>query len=90
MSAPTDRDSLLAFMGWDVPAWQKDAACKEHPELSWFPATGQNQARQHAVCAGCLVRVECLAAGEGEFGTWGGLSERARRRGVSVPTADAA
>lgn len=45
------------------PAWMRDAACKEHPELPWVPDRGQDCAlipAMRAVCAACLVREECL------------------------------
>jgi WhiB family redox-sensing transcriptional regulator len=56
-----------------------DAACLEHPGLSWFPARGDDVREVKAVCASCLVRDECAAAGEGErFGIWAGESARDR------------
>lgn len=62
------------------PAWHADAACLEHPEVDFFPSGRGDDAK--AVCAGCLVRDECLAAAlvRGEHdGIWGGTSERQRR-----------
>ena len=67
-------------LGWVRPDWQRDAACKEFPELSWFPGVGDTQTRQATICGRCLVRAECLAGGAVEAGIWGGLSERARAR----------
>ena len=63
------------------PPWHADAACREHPELTWFPDRGQPTEPAKAVCAGCLVAPECRAAGIAgrEHGIWGGLSERGRR-----------
>jgi len=65
------------------PAWMRDAACREHPEVSWFPMAGINPAAI-AICRTCLVRVECLTHAlnhgtDSEFGIWGGLSALARR-----------
>jgi WhiB family redox-sensing transcriptional regulator len=87
VSAPTDRDDLLAFTGWQRPAWQKDAACKEFPHLSWFPERGETARRQIAICNGCLVRDECrqFAVESGDLGIWGATFDRERsrlRRGV--------
>lgn len=63
------------------PAWHADAACKEHPELDWFPTRGQDIKGLKAVCQGCLVADECAAAGFREhYGVWGGMSERERKR----------
>lgn len=67
------------------PAWHADAACKEHPEVTWFPARGERSAPAKAICATCLVRAECLtfaadhelAAGEAH-GIWGGLPAHER------------
>ena len=83
-------DVFVALVGLiERPAWHSDAACREHPELSWFPARGERQDEQRAVCEGCLVRAECAAAGMFEYdGIWGGLSGRGRRlelRGTPVP-----
>lgn len=66
--------------------WKNDAACTGlDPDLFYPPPVGgraQAQAAK-AVCAGCPVRLECLAyalaSGE-ELGIWGGLSERERRK----------
>jgi WhiB family redox-sensing transcriptional regulator len=70
-----------------IAPWKLDAACREHPELSWFPERGEDQSRQRAICAACLVRTECLAASQGEHGIWGGTSERARKRKIDLAAA---
>ena len=84
-------DNPLHVLGWHRPAWHADAACKEHPELSWFPERGQPVDRQKAICAGCHVRVECAAHGleHHEEGIWGGISGRGRRviRSTNRPAA---
>jgi WhiB family redox-sensing transcriptional regulator len=87
------RDELLELMSVDVlgltladlvqrPAWQADAACREHPEVNFFPTTGQSAAPAKAICAGCLVRGECLAYAQQDShtaGVWGGTSDNDRR-----------
>jgi WhiB family redox-sensing transcriptional regulator len=65
------------------PSWHRDAACREYVGLvEFFPERGVSAEPAKAVCAGCLVREECLeyalALGE-KFGIWGGTSERERR-----------
>ena len=64
-------------------AWRAYAACREHPEVDFFPGQGEATREAKAICAGCPVREPCLAAAmrNGEkHGIWGGLSERERRR----------
>jgi WhiB family redox-sensing transcriptional regulator len=63
--------------------WMDRANCLGcDPEL-FYPERGESISQARAVCAGCVVRVECLdfalAIGE-KVGIWGGLSERERRR----------
>jgi WhiB family redox-sensing transcriptional regulator len=71
------------------PAWRHAANCTGlAPEL-FYPERGGAQderARQieqaKAVCAGCSVRPQCLAAAleaREPFGIWGGMSETERR-----------
>ena len=64
------------------PAWMADAACREHPDVNFFPTQGEDVEAAKAVCAGCLVREECLAYARAEripAGIWGGEGTRARR-----------
>ena len=75
------------------PAWHADAACRDHPELSWFPGRGEPLDQPRAVCAGCLVRDECLAAALEDpamHGVRAGTSERERRLLRRGPRAAAA
>jgi len=81
---PGGAAGLLDLLVWGKPAWHADAACREHPELSWFPAPGEDLAAAKAVCESCLVVAECrswsLAQGPELQGIWGGLSGQERRR----------
>jgi WhiB family redox-sensing transcriptional regulator len=64
------------------PPWMLDAACREYPEVSFYAELGESLDPARAVCAGCLVRDECLdhALEKGEkFGVWGGKSPRERQ-----------
>lgn len=65
------------------PAWMKDAACVEHPEVNFFIERGESSAPAKRVCAGCLCARECLsfaiATGDELAGVWGGTSPRERR-----------
>jgi WhiB family redox-sensing transcriptional regulator len=65
------------------PAWQKDAACRGMGTAVFFPGRGESTVAAKAICAGCGVRQECLAAGLADSdteGVWGGLSARVARR----------
>ena len=80
----TEFPELLDMLARARPKWQADAACREHPELSWFPELGSTSgAAALRVCVGCLVRWECLewALGQGSQlrGIWGATTARERR-----------
>lgn len=86
-----DADERLAYaVAWiiaklgHVEPWTRDAACKERPDVNFFPERGEASVPAKAVCARCLCRTECLAFAleqPSPFpGIWGGLSERERRR----------
>lgn len=67
------------------PEWYAFANCLGAAPGLFFTERGQNaEVREaKAVCAGCVVRDECLdyaLAVPEKFGVWGGLSERERRR----------
>jgi hypothetical protein len=65
------------------PAWQRDAACREHPLEMFFPGRHESNAPAQAICARCLVIEDCAAyAASYEptmAGIWAGTSERARK-----------
>jgi len=84
-----DPGELVAAAGFLLeaigrPAWMADAACRDHPELTWFPGQGVDARPAVLICGGCLVRQECLdyAVEQGPLcsGVWGGLSPRERRQ----------
>lgn len=61
--------------------WSR-AVCLEGPPDALF-VTGAAQNRAKQVCLGCPIRVECLAEAMAEdiqWGVWGGLTERERRK----------
>lgn len=62
------------------PRWMRDALCREHPEVTWFPERGGTGREARAICARCLVRDECrtYATEHREHGVWGGTSETER------------
>lgn len=67
------------------PAWHASAACRGMSTASFYPGQGGDLDEARAVCGGCPVRQECLGAAldlpaVGDFGVWGGTSERQRRQ----------
>lgn len=64
-------------------AWENLGACRGIDTSLFFPGRGESVAEAKAVCAGCVVRVECadfaLSTNQ-RFGIWGGTTERERRR----------
>jgi WhiB family redox-sensing transcriptional regulator len=64
---------------WD---WTLLADCQYTDPEAFFPEKGASVREAKRVCAGCLVRNECLeyALETGQrFGIWGGTTERQRR-----------
>ena len=61
--------------------WARKAACRVGgPDALFVRGAAQNRAKQ--LCAGCPVRIECLAEALDnriEWGVWGGMTERERR-----------
>lgn len=73
--------SLLAeLLNSARPRWQRDALCREYPDVSWFPERGGNGREARAICARCLVRDECrdYAIEHHEHGIWGDTDARER------------
>ena len=83
-----DASGLLAEL-IHRPVWHREAACRGKGTEPWFPSQGGDYEAAQAVCQGCAVRAECLAAAE-EFGIWGGLSARARKVRRLSPSGDKA
>jgi WhiB family transcriptional regulator, redox-sensing transcriptional regulator len=70
------------------PRYAADAACREHPEVNFFPERGESSAPAKAVCAACLVNIECLTYAlteRIEHGVWAGTSARQRRKIWGTP-----
>jgi WhiB family redox-sensing transcriptional regulator len=64
-------------------SWQQLANCTGIDPDLFFPALGGDPVRAKAVCAGCVVRQQCLddALERDEWsGVWGGLTAVERRR----------
>lgn len=79
------RDPLTLEDVLHRPAFMADGACRDHPEVSFFPSRGEQLAPAKAVCRGCRVRAECLAFALAQpawddVGIWGGMSAQERKR----------
>ena len=64
-------------------SWQDAALCAQTDPEAFFPERGGSPAAAKRVCRSCEVRAECLEYAlehDENFGVWGGLSERERRR----------
>jgi hypothetical protein len=75
-------EAAIAAVADDPHGWARRAACKPYPKDVFFPPKGNTGPAQAAIaiCAGCPVRVRCLAANINEqFGIWGGTTMRARQ-----------
>lgn len=93
----TSSDDLLDMLAG--PAWMREANCRGLSEIM-FPVDGSGSHEAKAVCYGtspileeldrayeCPVRHECLIYAltrREKSGTWGGLSERDRRKQRSI------
>lgn len=75
----SDMATTLSLL-FDRPGWWDEAACLGSGPALWFTGRGESQKEARQVCEGCPSRVPCGEAGLSEYhGTWGGMSERARR-----------
>ena len=64
-----------------IDDWTLLANCRGMTDAMFVDAPEQRRARQ--VCASCPVRLVCLAEAldnKVEWGVWGGMTERERRR----------
>lgn len=64
-------------------SWRDRSNCLGVDPGLFFPERGASTEQAKAVCAGCVVRSDCLEfamANKERFGIWGGMSERERRR----------
>lgn len=61
--------------------WRTRGECRDDPDQLFVRGAAQHEAK--AVCVPCPVRAQCLAEALDrriEFGVWGGMTERERRR----------
>lgn len=75
------REEIVALL--ERPTWMAEANCRGLDPDLFFPQRGQPTEQAKQVCRACDVQAECLtyAVNHGEkFGTWGGMSERERRK----------
>jgi WhiB family transcriptional regulator, redox-sensing transcriptional regulator len=83
----TDSATILAAL-LGRPDWHARAACRGHDPAAFFPPRGGNRPDDSIyesaarLCRDCPVKLDCLtfALDHPTPGTWGGTTERARRR----------
>ena len=76
-------ESFFLDVDEEVLEWQAKALCSQTDPEAFFPEKGGSTREAKSVCWSCEVRVECLEYAlehHENFGIWGGLSERERRR----------
>jgi hypothetical protein len=78
-------ETISSFVARLHPAWHADALCREYSGLSWFPERGAPSLVQRAICARCIVVVECAAAAMAtpaseDHGICAGMSPGLRKR----------
>jgi WhiB family redox-sensing transcriptional regulator len=64
-------------------SWMSLGLCSQTDAETFFPVPGASPAKAKQICAGCLVRTECLAYAldsDISHGVWGGTTEMERRR----------
>jgi WhiB family transcriptional regulator, redox-sensing transcriptional regulator len=74
-------------------SWMVSARCRSHDPEQFFVRGASQSRRAIRICGACPVREDCLRYAidnEIEFGIWGGMTERQRRRfvrqnGLGVP-----
>lgn len=62
-------------------SWQGRAACRGVDPEVFFPTAYDDAWRAKEICAGCPVRIDCLAfslRNRERYGVWGGLTESER------------
>jgi WhiB family redox-sensing transcriptional regulator len=62
-------------------SWVEHARCHQQDPDLFFDTRVRAERRAKAICASCLVRVDCLALAlqsKAEFGVWGGLTSKER------------
>lgn len=64
-------------------AWQADGLCAETDPEAFFPERGGSSLEAKRICGECTVRATCLQYAldhDEQYGIWGGLSQRERRK----------
>ena len=59
------------------------ALCREHDVSIFFPNSGSAGNKAKKICAECSVKIECLEyalKNNIQYGMWGGVSERGRKK----------
>jgi WhiB family transcriptional regulator, redox-sensing transcriptional regulator len=85
MDPNTDNANSIPDDG--LATWMAAGLCRDIAPEVFFPSTGSGVVAAQKVCRRCPVAEQCLdyaLAHRIEFGVWGGVSERGRRRLLSA------
>ena len=78
-----DTQPTVAVDGGDQAGWRQHGNCANTDGEAFFPEKNNSPHMAKKVCARCSVRQQCLdyaLAHNEQYGTWGGLTERERRK----------
>lgn len=95
LSKKSDLDPLssretIPELRYTSEEWKLEGICRTADPEQWFPDLGSRPTIAKKLCAKCPVIDNCLAdalSRREKFGVWGGLSERERRKLVSMVAA---
>ncbi len=79
----TDGTVSLADLLGERPTWQDAGLCPQTDPEAFFPEKGGSTREAKKICKLCPSKADCLSWAlerREQYGIWGGLSERERRR----------
>lgn len=71
--------------------WKERAACKGLDVKIFYPERGEDTSKAKEICETCAVKTECgefAITNNEQYGFWGGLALRARRRASKETTTE--
>jgi WhiB family transcriptional regulator, redox-sensing transcriptional regulator len=68
--------------------WEDQARCRQYDPELFFDPRARSERRAKSICSRCPVQSDCLLLAmqsHADFGVWGGLTSRERRKLVRQP-----